>query len=46
VLTDPGGSHPFVIPIASSADGGSLYAFAAFLDLLVLPGSGSLVLGL
>jgi hypothetical protein len=46
VLADPGGSHPFVMHIAGSADGGSLYAFAAFLDLLVLLGSGGMVLWL
>jgi len=46
VLADPGGSDPFVIHIAGSADGGGLYAFAAFLDLLVLLGSGGMLLWL
>ena len=46
VLAEPAGSDPFVIHIASSADGGSLYAFAAFLDLLVLLGSGGMLLWL
>jgi hypothetical protein len=46
VLADPGAGNPFVIHIASTADGGSLYAFAALLDLLVLLGSGGMLLWL
>ena len=44
VLTEPRGADPFVISIHSSADGGGFYIFLAGLDLLVLLGSGGMLL--